>query len=152
MCVSLSEFQKCPSHFTPYNFTQREKEKKRFDKSSASTKVVVPTKSLRFFARALLFFSKVKVVFVVVVLCVCGGKKSSAIIIKVVFLALVVRFFLVVSFFSLERGEIFFLLFCVSLDWVGPFFIYFCLNPKPRLFLEKKKKKTTKNEIYDETK
>jgi len=66
----------------------------------------------------------------------------SAIIIKgVVFLALNKLF----GFF----GRVFFLLFCVSLDyWV--LFSYFCLNPKPRLLWKKKKKKKTtkkKNEM-----
>ena len=122
VCVSLSEFQKCPSHFTPYiiSHAEREKEKKRFDTklSSASTKVVVvvvPTKSQSRFRR---FRRRRRQS----VRCLRREEIVSALSIKVV------RFF---------WSSVFFLLFCVSLSIIGSFFFIFCLNPKPRRILEK---------------
>ena len=134
MCVcvslSLSEFQKCPSHFIlSYNFTQREKEKKRFDKSS----LLLPQQK-----SSSSFLQKVKkVVFVIVVVSkcvvVCGGKfcASKAIILLVVlkvlfFWRLLIRcskVFLVLCLFSL-------FLFFVSLSRLGgPFFLLFLSKP-----------------------
>ena len=123
MSLSLSEFQKCPSHFTPYiiSHAEREKEKKRFDTklSSASTKVVVvvvPTKSQSRFRRFRRRRRRQSV------RCLRREEIVSALSIKVV------RFF---------WSSVFFLLFCVSLSIIGSFFFIFCLNPKPRRILEK---------------
>ena len=125
MSLSLSEFQKCPSHFILsyiISHAEREKEKKRFDTklSSASTKVVVvvvPTKSqsrFRRFRRRRRRRQSVR--------CLRREEIVSALSIKVV------RFF---------WSSVFFLLFCVSLSIIGSFFFIFCLNPKPRRILEK---------------
>ena len=123
VCVSLSlNFKNVPPTLYSYIISHRERERKetfRQKLSSASTKVVVvvPTKSQKSRFR---FRRRLKCVVV------CGGKKSSKAIISssikgVVFLALtnkVFGFFGPVSFFSS-------FLLCLSLDWVGPFFIIF---------------------------
>ena len=160
MCVcvslSLSEFQKCPSHFIlSYNFTQRERKKRN-----------VSTKALFFClnkSRRRRSYKKSKKSFSFssssqVRCCLRRRKKSSKAIILLVVLKVLFFWRLLIRCSKVFLVLcLFFLLFFVSLslDWVVLFSYYFCLNPKPRrVFLEKKTTTTltTNEKICDETK
>ena len=128
MCVcvslSLSEFQKCPSHFIlSYNFTQRERKKR-----NVSTKALFclnksrRRRSYKKSKKSFSFSSSSQVRCCLRRKEIVKGYYIISSIKGVVFLALTHKvfkgFFGPVSFFSS-------FLLCLSLDWVGPFFIIF---------------------------